>query len=185
MGNLYRNDKHNIIYNLSKCVVSGDDGKCRLPLDRMPYGLLSHNIMFFASENASNLMVEDHYSEWLTTMFTHFGHKWAALYNGPMWSRKDTYTYENQNEDSTEIPGKASCNIIEQAFAETVGDFNSFSLPSDCGDNSVYSTNAPSLELEDSNNFSRPGCNVLEDEGSSPTHDNSNYVSTLVVRNKQ
>lgn len=183
MANPYQNGKHNIMYNLLKCLASGDDGECRLPLNRMPYGLLSNNIMFFASENASNLKVEDHYSEWLSTMSTHFGHKWAALYNGPMWSTKDGCAYESQNEYSTEIPEEPSCSIIKQVFTETVGNFDSFSpndgLP-DTSDNSIQLKNGISVESDCASSLTSSECDVIDDERSwISIQDNSNYVSTL------
>ncbi len=47
--NLRNTDKPNIIYYLGKCLEPGPDGQSRLPMDRMPYGLLNHNIMFLVS----------------------------------------------------------------------------------------------------------------------------------------
>ena len=90
MKNLADNDKPNLIYHLGKCLEPGKEGQSRLPMDRMPYGLLSHNIMFFSSEDVTNLHPEPHFVEWEISMFSHFGHKWAALQRGPMWSECDT-----------------------------------------------------------------------------------------------
>ena len=87
--NLRDNDKPNLIYYLGKSLEPGKEGQSRLPLDRMPYGLLSHNIMFFGSEDVTNLHPEPHFVEWEISMFAHFGDKWAALQRGPMWSECD------------------------------------------------------------------------------------------------
>ena len=176
MVNLSKNGKYNILYNLAKCLAVGEGGKSRLPLDRMPYGLLSHNIMFFACDDATGLRVEDHYADWLTTMFTHFGHKWVALYNGPMWSTQPMTANDGA---SDELPGDytSKCdelstatrslphetpytsNIIEQAFNETVGSFKSFLE----GQSSICGT-------EDS---------FMEGESSLSCEVQCNYVSTL------
>ena len=52
----------------------------------MPFGLIHHNLEFFAKENPANVYPIDHYAVWQTTMFSHFGHKWDRLFRGPMWS---------------------------------------------------------------------------------------------------
>ena len=45
---LFEAGKQNIIYGLCECLQRQDcDGKTRLPLDRMPYGLIDYNIRFF------------------------------------------------------------------------------------------------------------------------------------------
>lgn len=59
----------------------------RLPNDATipnAFGLISHNLRFFASDNVSNLEVPHDYKSWYQSMYTLFGNKWAALHNGPM-----------------------------------------------------------------------------------------------------
>lgn len=56
-----------------------------MPLDRMPFGLIDYNIRFFASNKTQKLGMKDHYSSWLQTMFSQFGHKWLCLHRGPAW----------------------------------------------------------------------------------------------------
>lgn len=69
MKTLFNNKKHNLIYFLSKCF---QDSTPRLPLNKMPYGLLDYNIRFFAKGSTQNLGIEEHYVSWLETMFVHF-----------------------------------------------------------------------------------------------------------------
>ena len=141
MKNLRDNDKPNLIYYLGKSLETGKEGQSRLPLDRMPYGLLSRNIMLFGSEDVTNLHPEPHFVEWEISMFAHFGHKWAALQRGPMWSECDKglptvdvvtndteefdFTQNMHNETSIKdvsVPNQFENNIIQQALAETFDD---------------------------------------------------------------
>ena len=71
--NLQVAGKENTLYFLARSVGElrpGGSGP-KMSLDRMPFGLIHPS---------------EHYAEWLTTMFAHFGHKWDKLYCGPMWS---------------------------------------------------------------------------------------------------
>ena len=85
----YKSLERKILYTiLARSVGESRPGGSgpRMSLDRMPFGLIHHNLQFFAKDNVSNLHPCEHYAEWLTTMFAHFGHKWDKLYQGPMWS---------------------------------------------------------------------------------------------------
>lgn len=82
MKTLFTEKKHNLIYDLSRCF---NGLTTRMPLDRMPFGLIDYNIRFFASNKTQKLGMEDHYSSWLQTMFSQFGHKWLCLHRGPAW----------------------------------------------------------------------------------------------------
>lgn len=66
--------------------LRSDGSGPRMPLDCMPFGLIHHNLEFCSKDNYTNLHHIDHYVEWQTTMFAHFGHKWDKLFRGPMWS---------------------------------------------------------------------------------------------------
>lgn len=145
MKNLQDNGKPNLVYYLGKCLAPGKEGQSALPMDRMPYGLLSHNIMFFGSENVTNLHPEPHFVEWEISMFSHFGHKWAALQRGPMWSecdfkelpmptvdeahpeieeldsRKSVNTSEELSTQDLSASNLCENNIIHQALVETFG----------------------------------------------------------------
>lgn len=101
MKTLFKHEKSNLIFDLSKC-FEGDS--LRMPLDRMPYGLLDYNIRFFARESTVNVGMEEHYASWLETMFAQFGHKWLCLHRGPVW----------QYESSTETDGPLE-NVVNQS----------------------------------------------------------------------
>lgn len=55
MGTLFKARKHNLIYNVSKCF---EHSRPRMPLHRMPYGLLDYNIRFFAGHRMQKFGME-------------------------------------------------------------------------------------------------------------------------------
>ena len=99
--NLQVAGKENTLYFLARSVGESRPGGSgpRMSLDRMPFGLIHHNLQFFAKDNVSNLHPCEHYAEWLTTMFAHFGHKWDKLYQGPMWSY-----YGDSSDEEGDVP---------------------------------------------------------------------------------
>jgi len=48
---LYQNSKENLFLYLGKCLQLNSDGTTAIPLDRMPFGLISHNLKFFSVAN--------------------------------------------------------------------------------------------------------------------------------------
>ena len=88
MAVLHANGKDNLIYHAARCFGEQRQGSTgpRMPLDRMPFGLVAHNLKFFASDNVSNLQAPDDYKSWCQSMYTLFGNKWASMHLGPMWS---------------------------------------------------------------------------------------------------
>ena len=52
MNTLYEKKKHTLIIQLCKCLESVN-GASRMPLDRMPFGLLDYNIQFYASSRTN------------------------------------------------------------------------------------------------------------------------------------
>ena len=66
-----------------------------MAINQMPYGLLDYNIRFFAKASNQNLGIEEHYASWLSTMFSHFGHKWLCLHRGPAWQYKEQTNNES------------------------------------------------------------------------------------------
>ena len=80
VNTLYCNGKKNLPYIFAK-ILSED----KLKLDRMPFGLIDYNLRFVHAESAVKLEMEYHYAVWQETMLAHFGHKWIALNQGPMW----------------------------------------------------------------------------------------------------
>ena len=103
----------NTVYFLVRTVgaLRSDGSDPRMPLDRMPFGLIHHNLEFFSNDNCTNLHPVDHYAEWQTTMFAHFGHKWDKLFRGPMWS----YDGETSDEDDMSSIGDAATPEIQEA----------------------------------------------------------------------
>ncbi|CAB3991294.1 Hypothetical predicted protein [Paramuricea clavata] len=91
MKTLFEDGKRNLFYSMAKCFErhsDHDDGEklgTRMPLNRMPFGLIDYNLRFFAADSSQKLFIEDHYVQWLATMFAHFGHRWMCLHRGPYW----------------------------------------------------------------------------------------------------
>ena len=65
----------------------------------MPFGLTDYNIRFFASNSVQSVCAEKHYTSWVETMFSHFGHRWLSLFRGPAWQyeRHDSSEQTNGN----------------------------------------------------------------------------------------
>ncbi len=59
---LYQEKKHNLILELCKCFDRPDpESPTRMPLDRMPFGLIDYNIRFFASNRTEKIGYGEHY----------------------------------------------------------------------------------------------------------------------------
>lgn len=85
MNVLHDEKKHNLILKLCQCFQM-DESKLstRMPMDKMPFGMIDYNVRFFASSQTRKIICEEHYACWLETMFAHFGHKWLCLHRGPV-----------------------------------------------------------------------------------------------------
>ena len=121
MKTLFDAKKANLILKLSNCF---EDPIPRLPLDKMPYGLLDYNIQFFSCSSTVNLQVENHYAAWLETMFSHFGHKWLCLHRGPAWN----YEWRNDQETSNVEATSESNSLIQEALKLSSIDLEEFSV---------------------------------------------------------
>ena len=82
---LRENGKDNILYHLAKGLgTPREDGTGpRLPIHRMPFGLLNYNIRYFSSETVNKLKADPDYIQLEATMYANFGHKWVCLQQGP------------------------------------------------------------------------------------------------------
>lgn len=121
MKTLFEEEKKNLVHSISKCFERRECGsETRMPLDRMPFGLVDYNLRFFAANRTQKLGMEEHYAQWSETMFSHFGHKWAALHRGPCWQYE-----ELEDKDHGSITC-SSRNIIQDAL-----EFSDISLGSD------------------------------------------------------
>jgi hypothetical protein len=103
-GTLYQGGKDNLFYNLGKCLQKSNNGSTRMPLDRMPFGLISHNLKFFSVDNAGTLQTPDDYKSWMETMYSRFGQSWAALHLRPMWSFEESHSKEDNKEYQRKDP---------------------------------------------------------------------------------
>lgn len=118
MSVLHAGNKDNLIYYAARCFGEQRHGDVspRMPLDRMPFGLIAHNLKFFASDNVANLRAPDDYRSWCQSMYTLFGNKWASMHLGPMWSYEVESEHVSVTNDSS-----LNLDIISQALQETFG----------------------------------------------------------------
>lgn len=126
------NKKKNLLHLASRCFgeLRPEEDIPRMPLDRMPFGLIEHNLSFFASDNVDCLQAPDDYKAWCQSMYTLFGNKWAAMHCGPMWhfektesstdaTPKDVVSQAHEEkESSTE---DTTSDILSQAIEQTFG----------------------------------------------------------------
>ena len=71
MKGLFDENKQNLVLKLARCFEKqGED--FRMPMNRMPFGLLDYNVNFFSSQYTQKLGIEEQYAEWLATMYAHF-----------------------------------------------------------------------------------------------------------------
>ena len=112
------NGKNNILYDAARCfgeMRPGED-RPRMPLSRMPFGLISHNLRFFASDNASYLEAPPDYKSWYQSMYTLFGNKWAVMHNGPMWSHIGNTDKEVESAPSADQASDILTQALQQTF---------------------------------------------------------------------
>ena len=148
MNTLKRANKFNLVLLLSKCFfTSNQDSQPRMPLDRMPFGLIDYNIRFFACNAIQSVHAEKHYTSWIETMFSHFGHKWLSLFRGPAWHYETQPGMESSGEpipllDTSKVSSNSPCgtpstsnaSVLEPAAqtceSSPVSDETSMSSPS-------------------------------------------------------
>ena len=94
-----------------------------MPLDRMPFGLIDYNIRFFASSKTQKLGMEKHYSSWLQTMFSQFGHKWLCLHRGPAEQYDEdpmpVQSVQNTLDHSSGADNEEEIDIIQSALQQS------------------------------------------------------------------
>ena len=134
MKTLHENGKRNILYHLARGlgIEREDCSGPRLPIDRMPFGLLSYSIQYFSCDTVNNLRADPDYINWETTMYSNFGHKWACMQRGP------GFAYEEKAEEtvtdgsstmSCENDVDSQCDLLTQAWDETFGSSVEMFLP--------------------------------------------------------
>ena len=169
MQKLYCAGKNNLVYLLSRCFQAPDDQPksataTRLPLDRMPFGLLDYNIHFFAADTTVRLGTEPHYARWLETMYAHFGHKWLCLFRGPTW----------QYEEDIQVAQSDEVDILEMAL-----DISDISL---LEENLVEAEVEPGDVVEECTSTKKRKRTEEERDDSVTTSTNTANVSTLWSR---
>lgn len=166
MQKLYHAGKNNLVYLLSKCFKAPEDQPdsvtaTRLPLNKMPFGLLDYNIHFFAADTTVHLGTEPHYARWLETMYAHFGHKWLCLFRGPTW----------QYEEETRVSQKdKEVDVLEMAL--------------NISDISLFEANTVEAEMEVHAEAGVEDCTSVEkrkrtDEEKDDTVQSSNTVANV------
>ena len=103
MNLLKQNNKENLFLSMAKCFGEEINGKSRMPVNQMPFGLISYNLQFFACNNTANIRMDNDYLEWQTTMYAQFGHKWACLHRGPAWQFDQDGNSESETEDNDTV----------------------------------------------------------------------------------
>ena len=124
---IHQNEKDNIIYYLVKGleIPREDCTGPRLPIDRMPFVLLSYNIRYSALDKINNITSDPHYVQWEITTFSNFVHKWIYL------QRVTGFAYDKDEgqglsiSQSTSLPvcepdsSSSSPGILQQAWQGT------------------------------------------------------------------
>ena len=66
--------------------------------------------------------MEEHYSSWLQTMFSQFGHKWLCLHRGPAWQYDEDATpvqsLQNTLDHSSGADNEEEIDIIQSALQQ-------------------------------------------------------------------
>ena len=182
---LHENGKQNIIYHLARGLGTqrADGSGPRLPIDRMPFGLLSYNIQYFSSDTVNNLRADSDYINWETTMYSNFGHKWVCMQRGP------GFAYEEQAEgilsdaiSTSELPSYESTpqvGLLQQAWEETFGNSAGLSLP----ENDVMEINPTSAVPNGDNIRQLNPVEILQTSPSADDDDNLSQISSSNVDN--
>ncbi len=118
--NLYTEGKDNLVYHIVNCFQKRDNSDpssaTRLPMDRMPFGLVDYVLKFFSYEKTDKLVCSKDYKDWQTTMYSNFGEKWVSLHRGPAWQydvqedsavRERHADQENKHASNIDILSKA------------------------------------------------------------------------------
>ena len=128
---LNKNGKDNILYYLAKGLGTprADESGPSLPIDRMPFGLLSYNIRYFALDAVNKVKADPDYMQWESTMFSNFGHKWVCLQRGPGFAygalgedRVSEESSEVEVHGTNTVTDDSSGSILQQAWQESFGD---------------------------------------------------------------
>jgi hypothetical protein len=158
----------------------------------MPFGLIDYNLRFFAAASLQKIGMEDHYAQWLETMFAHFGQKWLCLFRGPFWqydvqdsssSGASLHPVCDQNACRNDVPSDS--NIINNALRECSLDLTEFSEDPLCvnesGDTSVMQVFELSVGNQEVNQWEGDNNNGAEQCLDKERLPNTSDVSPLLI----
>ena len=130
------NKKDNILYHLAKGLgLQREDGTVpRLPIHRMPFGMLSYNIRYFSSKTVNRIRADPDYIEWEATMCANCGHKWICLQRGPGFAYEEDVDKDEECGDNVQPVGYNSCNhnLLQQAWSDTCVGIDMDCPPTSC-----------------------------------------------------
>lgn len=154
LDTLFKNKKENLFLNMGKCFGSfRDDGSPRLPIDNMPFGLISHNLKFFSCDDGGNIHAPEDYKSWMQTMYSRFGQSWAALHLGPMWAFENSSQNKEQPVSSTSNVDVLAMALEESGLLSTFSETSVLSVPAaDLSTTSMTAVSDDSNVIEDSSN---------------------------------
>ena len=174
---LFTNKKSNLIYDAASCFGEFRPNSPRMPLERMPFGLISHNYLtFFSSDNASNLKAPADYKSWYQSMYTLFSNKWAAMHNGPMWSYEDSDAVEARSSSAPQTGDSSTSDVLAQVMHQTF-----------CSNSELLVSQALSSDAAEAPSFSAPqtvDSSTASDVFSEALHQTFGSNSELLVSNE-
>jgi hypothetical protein len=160
MRNLATSGKENTLLHFAKCLtkrtVDGTD--TRMPIDKMPFGMIAYNCKFFASNRSGHIKIPDDYMSWMATMYAHFGSQWASLHLGPNWCHSEGIEGEKlfivdstcsiENNDDIVAAALSMGDISLDSFADNLSTTNVLTpLPLDSAPPSSSSTTDTSITV--------------------------------------
>ncbi|XP_063448946.1 uncharacterized protein LOC134728306 isoform X2 [Mytilus trossulus] len=88
MKTLKENSKPNVVTDFVKCLGTKrpNSQEPLMPVTRMPFGLIQHQIQFFCASDIRQISIPDDYFQWLETLDAEFEDKLGRILRGPMWS---------------------------------------------------------------------------------------------------
>ncbi|CAG2230903.1 unnamed protein product [Mytilus edulis] len=88
MKTLKENSKPNVVKDFVKCLGTKrpNSQEPLMPVTRMPFGLIQHQIQFFCASDIRQISIPDDYFQWLETLDAEFEDKLGRILRGPMWS---------------------------------------------------------------------------------------------------
>ncbi|XP_061170730.1 uncharacterized protein LOC133180178 [Saccostrea echinata] len=105
MKMLKEKGKSNVLRDFARCLglKRPESNEPLMPVDRMPFGLIQHQIQFFCASDVRQISIPEDYYQWLETLDAEFDDRLGRVLRGPMWS--------GQSSDCVGDPLKARVNL--------------------------------------------------------------------------